>query len=205
MALHIPTSDIPAHLRARLAVSKLRHIETCLDYDGSWKIDLTYTGHPDDMLTQEQTDNMQNSMDNLNRMRQELDFSEIAIKNLNPLTNTFETARAIATDAARIASEAIAQASYYCGIIYGQESKLNDLEAHQSPKLGPKELAEQLSGDMDFMQAVMRLNPAILAETAKYWVDQYAIWKDGEQLVGCLQRPKKDVFKDIDKFYEQPQ
>lgn len=167
------------------------------EFTDQLKIDLAY-GQDLQMLTVLQAKAAEDTMEHLNKLRAKLDEWQDEIKN----TEAKGVVPAlIAKEVSEIASQAIATAAFQTGCAMGLESKLNA----DNPTV--EQLAEQLSTDLDFMKALAKTTKfqGILDEVAyegtKYWLDQYAIWKDGEQYIGCMNRNLKDVLVDVKEYY----
>lgn len=165
------------------------------EFTDQFKIDMVYASDLG-MIPKEMIEHVKLTMEHLNQMRSRLDEWTSDIKGLVEGGKTHDLG-ILCEEVSEIASQAIATAAYETGIAMG----------HASDNPTVEQLAEQLSTDIDFMQALAKtpkfeevLDRAGY-EGAYHWLYQYAIWKDGEQYIGCMNRKLKDVLKEVRKFY----
>lgn len=162
-------------------------------------------------LTDEQKVQLQKSIDNLEKMRGDLDKIEYDLKNTH--VGSIEVKKMCAEEAIGIASQGIAQASFYCGVMYGQQTRINELEAKLA-KLetlqGLKERTlddwvEEFANNNDFVEAFMQelllYTRQDLADAAYSAVCVWAHWKDGEQYVGTSGRTLSDAKLKIQDYF----
>lgn len=165
------------------------------EFTDQFKIDLAY-GQDLGMIPTEMIAHVQQTMDNLNKMRARLEEWTSDIKGLVEGGKTQDLG-ILCEEVGEIASQAIATAAYETGIAAG----------HATDNPTVDQLAEQLSTDLDFMKALAKTTKfqgildEVAYEGAKYWLDQHAIWKDGEQYIGCMNRNLKDVLEDVKEYY----
>ncbi len=159
-------------------------------------------------LTDEQQVQLQKSMDALEELRNKLD---VVNADLNDSGYIFP--RKAGERASHIASGAIAQASFYCGVMYGQQTKINELEAKLA-KLetlqGLKERTlddwvEEFANNNDFVEAFMQelllYTRQDLADAAYSVACIWAYWKDGVQYVGTSGRTLSDAKLKIQDYF----
>jgi len=52
---------------------------------------------------------------------------------------------------------------------------------------------------MGYLREVYGKRSKEFTDGVKAGIEMYAIWKDGEQLVGALQKPLKEALEDVDR------
>lgn len=165
------------------------------EFTDQFKIDMVYASDLG-MIPKEMIEHVKLTMEHLNQMRSRLDEWTSDIKGLVEGGKTHDLG-ILCEEVSEIASQAIATAAYETGIAMG----------HASDNPTVEQLAEQLSTDLDFMNALAKTPNfgKVMRETAydgaARWLDNYAIWKDGEQTIGCMNRNLKDVLAEAREFY----